>query len=204
MTIWFIPKNDFYYDSYYQEYDHSFLLKLALTFENNEGSTFYGHLDQQKIQLEFHKKCFLEINPKNILEIGTHKANYSYFAKKNCPEVKIVTFGIDPESEKCVNLVQEYFSEDFIEFHCGNSIDTLTNYNTTLKFDIAWVDGGHDFSCAYSDLNNCVRLGIKNILVDDVNDHRVLYAIEEFLIKNQDYRIKDKSEDERKIYWLTC
>jgi hypothetical protein len=106
MTIWFIPKNIFYYDSYYQEYDHSFLLKLALIFDNNEGSTFYGNVDQQKIQLEFHKKCFLEINPKNILEIGTHKANYSYFAKKNCPEVKIVTFGIDPESEKCVNLVQ--------------------------------------------------------------------------------------------------
>jgi hypothetical protein len=47
-------------------------------------------------------------------------------------------------------------------------------------------------------------LGIKNILVDDINDHRVLSAIEEFLIENQDYRIKDRSKDERKIYWLSC
>ena len=202
----FVTKEYFYSDSYFEKYDYDLLLTLSNVWGNVEGSTFYSpNLDQQKIQLEFHKKCFSEIKPKTILEIGTHKANYSYFVKKNYPDIKIVTFGIDPQSEECVNLVQKYYSENFIEFHCGNSINTLSEYNTPLKFDLAWVDGGHSFECAYSDLNNCVRLGIKNILVDDVvliSD--VNKAVVEFLNKNPNYSLKDKSTDERGIVWLSA
>jgi hypothetical protein len=202
----FVSKEYFYSDSYFEKYDYDFLLKLSNIWGNIEGSTFFSpNLDQQKLQLEFHKKCFSEINPKNILEVGTHKANFSYFVKKNFPNVKVVTFGIDPESEQCVNLVQEYFSENFIEFHCGNSLQTFSNYNTSLKFDLAWVDGGHSFDCAYSDLNNCLRLGIKNILIDDVTLlPEVKRAVIEFLDKSPNYKIIDESTDERGIIWISC
>lgn len=202
----FVGEEYFYSDSYFEKYDFNFLNKLANVFGNIEGSTFFSpNMDQQKIQLEFHKKCFSKINPKNILETGTHKANYSYFIKKNYPEIKIITFGIDPQSQECVNLVEEYFNENFIEFHCGNTIETLSNYNTSLQLDLAWVDGGHNFDCAYSDLSNCARLGIKNILIDDVTlISDVDMAVNEFLIKNPNYNLVDKSDDERGIVWLSC
>jgi len=202
----FISEEYFYSDPYFKKYDFNFLNKLSRVFLNNEGSTFYSpNMDQQKIQLEFHKKCCSKIKPKNILETGTHKGNYSYFIKKNYPEIKIVTFGIDSQSQECVNLIEEYFNENFIKFYCGNTIQTLSDYNTSLKFDLAWVDGGHNFDCAYSDLNNCARLGIKNILIDDVTlICDVNKAVNQFLDKNSNYTVIDKSKDERGIVWLSC
>lgn len=201
----FLNRENFCNNEYFGKYDYNLLEKLEYVWSNSEGSIFCSpNLDQQKIQLEFHKKVFSQLNPKNILEVGTHKANYSYFCKTEIPDIKIVTFGIDAPSEICVNMVQEYFSDDFIEFHCGDSKETLSEYESDIKFDLAWVDGGHSYDCAISDLNNCLRLGIENILIDDVTLlESVKNALNDFLTNNPQYTIIEESGDERNIVWIS-
>ena len=49
------------------------------------------------------------------------------------------------------------------------------------------MDGGHDYETVLSDLNNCARLKIPYILVDDSRLENVDRAITDFLYKDTDY-----------------
>lgn len=173
-----LPYNKEKFEQFIESFDYEFIEKLHAVDVSLDGSTFYydsgnvdGDLDSMRVQILSHIRVLEEVKPKRILEIGTHKAQYCYLAKKVLPEVQIVTFGIDTPSQTCVDMVNEYYGEDFIEFHCGDSVEVLTEYNTDEQFDLAWVDGGHSYEVATSDLVNCARLGIKNILLDDTHTY---------------------------------
>lgn len=178
-----------------KEYDYDFLNKLYVMFLDDEGALFnWLSCGSLVNQLNFHKKWISEIKPKFVLEVGTHKGFYSYFMKKLVPDIKIHTFGINEESQLCVDEIHKFFEEEFITFYPGDSVETLTNFENTdqIKFDLAWVDGGHTYECAYSDLQNCDRLGIENILIDDCDNHDVSKALDDF--------IQSKSEGQEYTY----
>lgn len=191
-----------YFASLYPTYDFEFLNKLFSVWSQPEGSTFgWDSMNGSTIQTNFHKKVFQEVNPNRILEVGTHKGSYSYFAKKELPKVQIHTFGIDSESKTCVDMINEHFNEEFITFIEGNSAETLTIFKTRMKFNLAWIDGGHTYEECLSDLKNCARLNITNILVDDNSMSTVSNAVSDFC-KEFNYNIKEQSADERIIAWL--
>ena len=186
----------------FPKYDYEFLNKLFKSWNQGEGSTFgWDEMGDSLIQISFHKKAFAILKPKNILEVGTHKGSYSYLCKTEIPDVKIWTFGIDPESKDCVDLINEYFNEKFITFIEGDSRKTLPKFQEEIEFDLAWVDGHHAYEVAMSDLKQCERLGIKNILVDDLSMPTVKDALDDF-IKDSDYTLVDQSNDSRIIGWL--
>jgi hypothetical protein len=189
-----------------KEYDYDFLNKLYVMFLDDEGALFnWLGCNGLVEQLDFHKKYVDQIKPKNVLEVGTHKGYYSYFMKKLIPDVKIWTFGINEESQLCVDEIHKYFGEEFITFFPGNSVETLSNFENPeqIKFDLAWVDGGHDYECAYSDLKNCARLGIDNILIDDCDNGLVSKSVQNFVNDNQPkYVIMEESPFERKITYI--
>lgn len=207
-------RNDFLSKDELNEYDYDFLNELYTMFDNDEGALFnWRTCDNLLEQLFFHKKWVSQINPKYVLETGTHKGYYSYFLKKLLPEVKIYTFGINPESKMCVDAIEKFFAEKFITFYSGDSRETLTNFENTeeINFDLAWVDGGHEYDVALSDLNNCARLGIENILIDDCDHSGVRGALEHFLrtIFSSDgseeeykYDVVESSTNERQITYL--
>ena len=205
-----LPYNKELFEQFIESFDYEFIEKLHAVDVSLDGSTFYydsgnvtGDLDSMRIQVLSHMQVLEEVKPKRILEIGTHKAQYCYLAKKVLPEVKIVTFGIDAPSQTCVDMVNEYYGEDFIEFHCGDSVKVLTEYNTDEQFDLAWVDGGHSYDVASSDLANCARLGIKTILLDDTRTYpdSVGRAMIDFNNKCG-YNLVSTRDDCRGIAWL--
>lgn len=189
-----------------KDYDYDFLNKLYTIFLDDEGALFNWTTCGSLVkQLNFHKKYVNEIQPKNVLEIGTHKGYYSYFMKKLVPDIKIWTFGINEESQLCVDEIHKYFGEEFITFFPGDSVETLTNFQNAdqIKFDLAWVDGGHDYGCAFSDLENCARLEIDNILIDDCDGHQVSAAVKDFIDDNiSKYIITDVNPHERSITYI--
>jgi hypothetical protein len=182
--------------------DREFIDDLNLLTDNGEGSTFQwpsSESDEQNIQLEFHKKTLKGVNPSTILETGTHKANFDYFAKTILPDIKIFTFGIDVWSANCVDKVNDYFGEKFISFYQGNSLHTLPNFKPEKQIDLAWVDGGHTEQIAYSDLMQCNRLNIPVILVDDYSlIPEVKNAIKKF-VADTEYNISEITKDARGI-----
>lgn len=205
-----LPYNKELFENFLESFDYKFIDKLHSVNVSLDGSTFYydsgnvsGDLDSMRVQVFYHIKVLEKLKPKRILEIGTHKAQYCYLAKKVLSNVQIVTFGIDEPSQICVDMVNEYYGENFIEFHCGDSVETLSKYETKESFDLAWVDGGHSYECAFSDLKNCARLNINTILLDDTSTYpdRVGRAMIDF--NNQfGYSIVSTSDDCRGISHL--
>ena len=52
----------------------------------------------------------------------------------------------------------------------GNSLDTIPKFNNDKKYDLIFIDGGHEYNISYNDLKNCKRLAHSDTLVimDDV------------------------------------
>jgi len=208
-----ITKQDFESKSELLEYDYEFLSKLEGMFDHSEGGLFNWRTAENMVhQLKFHKKYLQKIQPKYILEIGTFKGFYSYVVKKEIPEVKVYTFGINEESQLCVDAINELYGENFITFFPGDSLETLTSFDNPddIPFDMAWVDGGHSYECAISDLVNCGKLGIENILIDDCDMGQVTAALRDFCNmvfsdneNDYSYSIKDYSPNERMITYLS-
>jgi hypothetical protein len=201
-------KEDFLSRQELKKYDYDFLNELYIQFDHHEGCSFgWKTVDSLLEQITFHEKVINEIKPKVVLEVGTYKSMYPYFLKKNLPKVKVHTFGINEESKKCVDLVNQYFKKKFVTFYVGDSTQTLTEFDPDdIFFDMAWVDGGHTYDVAYSDLINCARLEIPEILIDDVDMGEVRRALNDFLSNSYEnengsysYEVIDQSRSERMI-----
>jgi hypothetical protein len=183
------------------------------------GSTFHWPEDKgehMRMQLAFQKKVLQKVKPSVILEVGTHTAQFDYMAKTFLPKVQVHSFGLDMWSLLFVALVNDYFSEDFITFHQGDSTQTLSQFTSDEPIDLAWVDGGHTFPVALSDLRECGQKSIPHILVDDftLGEHgfntEVNAAVNRFVEESvvmkshgyREYEIAEVSADERGICYL--
>jgi hypothetical protein len=175
---------------------------------NREGATFYWDPIEQHmmhLQSDFIIKTLNSINPETILETGTNKANFVFLAKTILPKCKIYTFDINGWCGHKVNLVNEYFKSGDIIFTAGDTTQTLKDPNLkNIKFNLAYVDGGHEYKVAYSDMVSCADLNIDYIMVDDYNIlPEVKLAVDNFC-KDYSYKIIDDclSDNSRGIVLL--
>lgn len=88
-------------------------------------------------ELEEIVDLIIEINPKTILEIGTHQGrttlNIEQFARKDA-----VIYTIDKEN----NLFDDYSYPENINFIISDSMDFDFN-SLGMKFDFIFIDAGH-------------------------------------------------------------
>ena len=168
-------------------------INANLNNDNKEGSTFYWveeEKDMMMSQMQFIIDCLTEIKPKTVLETGTNKANFVFLVKSIIKNCKIFTFDIHSWCGDKVDLVKKYFNVDDIIFICGDTRKTLFDISLkTNKFDLALVDGGHEYAIALNDLNGCAELKIPYILVDDYNMLEEVRNAVNFFIANKKYRI---------------
>lgn len=115
----------------------------------------------------------------DVLEIGTNKGLWGLLLSVIRPNVGLTTIDINPDSAKAADILADKTNLDCVYFLCGNSMDILPSLKT--GFDFAWVDGHHGYEFALSDLQNCARLGIPYIAIDDTNMGSVMQAVTTFL-----------------------
>lgn len=189
-----------------KKFDINNVLDLLYQIDKVPNANLQGNLlmhtsyECRNEQVDFLSKYLLQINPKKILETGTNKGCFSILAREILGEnIEVYTFGIDAWNGDCVDIINEHYDSNFVSFILGDSANTLSKFNEK-NIDFAWIDGGHEIEECLADLNNCKRLNINNIFVDDYNT-TVKEAVDKF-IEKEDYYIFDQSNDERKIAYL--
>jgi len=125
-----------------------------------------GHTGMFPEVYEYLSKFFEQNKPKNILEIGFNLGHSASFFLGYCEKLTSTDIGNHPYAK--ANKIPKKFKEvygDRFEFHQGDSRQFLK----TLKgdFDFIFVDGGHDYGTASSDLDNCKKLCTGFVCLDD-------------------------------------
>jgi hypothetical protein len=158
--------------------------------KSGEGNLLLRTTDEIKThQLNFLITYLNKINPKKILEIGTNCCCFAYLVKQILPSTKIITIGIDHWSDKFVNYFNNVYG-NYIEFIHGDSRSVMDNVNDN-DIDLVWIDGCHHKDCVTSDINQCKRLKIPHIFIDDYEYGPVKAGVQEFLVHNKDYVFSD-------------
>ena len=123
-----------------------------------------------------------------ILETGTNKGLFGYFLLSHVADAcHLHTFCNDPISEEAVELLRQYKPRRHqYTFTLGDTRDTLPTFNEDICF--AWIDGGHEYPVALSDIQHAMRLEVPVIAIDDAKMPSVAEAIQTAAV-DSDYSI---------------
>lgn len=106
---------------------------------------------------------------KQILEIGFNAGHSSELFLNLNSEITVVSFDLGIYDSVLVG--KEYIDKKFPGRHTlilGDSTQTVPKYsqeNPNMKFDFIFIDGGHEYSIAKADLDNCRVLADNNTIV---------------------------------------
>lgn len=111
---------------------------------------------------------------KNVLEIGFNSGHSSELMLRTNPLLSITSFDLGKHAYTAV--AKEYIDKRYPLRHVlllGNSMKSVPAFHhmhPDVKFDLIFIDGGHDYITAKADLVNCRHLAHTNTLVvmDDV------------------------------------
>lgn len=104
-----------------------------------------------------------------IMEIGFNAGHSSYLFLKYFKKIKIISF--DLGFHDYVKYGKEFIDLNYPNKHLliiGDSTKSIPNYieeHPNKKFDIIFVDGGHEYEVALSDMENCYKLAHKDTIV---------------------------------------
>jgi predicted O-methyltransferase YrrM len=136
-----------------------------------------GHIcSENSGKVEFFTKL-LQSSPSiaNIGEIGFNAGHSSDIFLSATPKIKVVSFDI--VSHTYARIGKQYIDSKYPGRHLlieGNSLISVPDFskkNPRVCFDLIFIDGGHDFNTAYSDIINMRKLASLNtiVVVDDIN-----------------------------------
>jgi predicted O-methyltransferase YrrM len=112
----------------------------------------------------------LSSNAKNMMQIGFHAGHSAEILLENNKDLILTSFDICAYTY--VIPLAEYINSKYSQRHSlilGDSRITVPLYNTN-KFDIIFIDGGHEYNIVKADLLNCFKLATRDtiVIVDDI------------------------------------
>ena len=109
--------------------------------------------------------CFGD-NIKNILEIGFNAGHSTDIFLNTNADCKVISFDIGEHDY--VKVAKEFIDRTHSGRHTlnlGDSTKTIPKYETDIKYDLIFIDGGHSYEIARADLLNCKRFAHKDTIV---------------------------------------
>lgn len=143
---------------------------MSLTsFLNSRGFyEFEGYSQQVQQQVEDLKKLTNKPNI-NVMEIGFNAGHSADVFLKNNNTLTLTSF--DLGGHAYVPVGKEFIDAAYPNRHtliCGDSTITIPEYinnNKDKKFDVIFIDGGHEYDIAKADMENCFHLAHKDTIV---------------------------------------
>ena len=133
-----------------------------------------GYIMQQEEKVKLITKLVMDKeNIHNILEIGFNAGHSSMLFLMNAPNAKVVSFdiGVNGYVDRAKKCIDNLYPNRHTLIK-GNSLVTVPDYlsKNDTKFDIIFIDGGHEYNTAIMDLKNCYD-GKKDdtlLIMDDI------------------------------------
>ena len=140
------------------------------SFLNNRGfiNCFEGY--SQQVPQQVKDLIILTNKPNiNVMEIGFNAGHSAEVFLQNNNTLSLTSF--DLGIHNYVITAKEFIDSTYPNRHnliLGDSRTSIPNYiqnNKDTKFDIIFIDGGHDYEIAKADLTNCFDLAHKDTIV---------------------------------------
>jgi predicted O-methyltransferase YrrM len=115
------------------------------------------------------------INPKFIMEIGFNGGHSAELFLENS-NAYLYSFDIGNHFHSYLKFGKMYINNKFPDRHTlviGDSTERVPIFSSNhpeIKFDIIFIDGGHEYKTAISDLINCKKMAHDNtiVIMDDI------------------------------------
>ena len=149
------------------------MIKEVNKYINERGIVGYdgnvGQIIEQQSKL---KEILDQSNPKKILEIGFNAGHSSELFLSNT-SATVLSFEI--KKNDCVKAIHNHLNKLYDNRHSiiyGDSKETIPQYiyeNPDERFDLIFIDGGHELITAQTDLLNCMSLSHEStvVIMDD-------------------------------------
>jgi predicted O-methyltransferase YrrM len=140
---------------------------------NSKGfNKFEGYTQQNTHQVQDLMQLTNKPNI-NAMEIGFNAGHSAEVFLKNNGTLTLTSF--DLGAHNYVTTAKQFIDKTYPNKHTlilGDSRITVPNYckNNNTKFDVIFIDGGHDYDIARADMQNCAQLAHKDtvVILDDV------------------------------------
>ena len=138
---------------------------------------FEGYSQQVKEQANFLRNIVNAKSIKSVMEIGFNAGHSAELFLSSNKNINLVSFDIG--FHDYLKLGKQFIDKTYPDRHTliiGDSLDTVPEYfkKENKKFDLIFIDGGHDYDISKGDILNCKNLAHDKTIVvmdDTINNN---------------------------------